>query len=120
MIRNKNIRNRRKIEDLYELNVHKTLENDDQLSGISPRSNLTEISFNQSYDEDELKNFLKDKIEPNKRDIVYYSEDIKGTKETNWKEIEKLDEIKLENSLIYLNSKEAQNCKKEIEKRLIN
>ena len=71
MNKKENIRNRRKIEDLYESNENfLTYENDDeQLLGISPRSNRTEISFNQSYDEDEFENFIEKKIEPNKNDI---------------------------------------------------
>ena len=118
MMRKKNIRNRRKIEDSYELNAHKTLENDEELSGLSPRSNLTEISFNQSFDEDEFENFIEKKIDPNKRDIDYYSNYIKGTKEINCKDFKKINEITLEKNLINLNSKEAENCNKEIEFRV--
>ena len=111
----KNIRNRRKIEDLYESNVHQTLENDD-LTGISPRSNLTEISF-QSYDENEFENDI-DSIEQNKSNIDYLSSNIKETKEINCKEFRKIEEIPVESNLINASSKEAKNCNKEIKYRI--
>ena len=82
----KNIRKRRMIEDSLESNAHFTLENSDNLVNMSPRSNVTEISFNQSFEEDEFENFIEDNIE--------------------------------ENSLISANSKEAQDCNNEIERKV--
>ena len=50
----KNIRKRRIIEDSFDTNAHFTLENGDNLVNMSPRSNVTEISFNQSFEENEF------------------------------------------------------------------
>ena len=114
----KNIRKRRIIEDSLESNAHFTLENSDNLVNMSPRSNVTEISFNQSFEEDEFENFIEDNIEPNKKDISFISKKINQTKEIKCNDIPKLNQIKLENSLISANSKEAQDCNNEIERKV--
>ena len=114
----KNIRKRRMIEDSLESNAHFTLENSDNLVNMSPRSNVTEISFNQSFEEDEFENFIEDNIEPNKKDISFISKKINQTKEIKCNDIQKLNQIKLENSLISANSKEAQDCNNEIERKV--
>ena len=114
----KNIRKRRMIEDSLESNAHFTLENSDNLVNMSPRSNVTEISFNQSFEEDEFENFIEDNIEPNKKDISFISQKINQTKEIKCNDIPKLNQIKLENSLISANSKEAQDCNNEIERKV--
>ena len=114
----KNIRKRRMIEDSLESNAYFTLENSDNLVNISPRSNVTEISFNQSFEEDEFENFIEDNIEPNKKDISFISQKINQTKEIKCNDIQKLSQIKLENSLISANSKEAQDCNNEIERKV--
>ena len=114
----KNIRKRRMIEDSLESNAYFTLENSDNLVNMSPRSNVTEISFNQSFEEDEFENFIEDNIEPNKKDISFISQKINQTKEIKCNDIPKLNQIKLENSLISANSKEAQDCNNEIERKV--
>ena len=114
----KNIRKRRMIEDSLESNAHFTLENSDNLVNMSPRSNVTEISFNQSFEEDEFENFIEDNIEPNKKDISFISQKINETKEIKYNDFQKLKQIKLENSLISANSKEAQDCNNEIERKV--
>ena len=114
----KNIRKRRMIEDSLESNAYFTLENSDNLVNMSPRSNVTEISFNQSFEEDEFENFIEDNIEPNKKDISFISKKINQTKEIKCNDIQKLNQIKLENSLISANSKEAQDCNNEIERKV--
>ena len=114
----KNIRKRRMIEDSLESNAHFTLENSDNLVNMSPRSNVTEISFNQSFEEDEFEYFIEDNIEPNKKDISFISKKINQTKEIKCNDIQKLNQIKLENSLISANSKEAQDCNNEIERKV--
>ena len=114
----KNIRKRRMIEDSLESNAYFTLENSDNLVNISPRSNVTEISFNQSFEEDEFEYFIEDNIEPNKKDISFISQKINQTKEIKCNDIQKLSQIKLENSLISANSKEAQDCNNEIERKV--
>ena len=114
----KNIRKRRMIEDSLESNAYFTLENSDNLVNMSPRSNVTEISFNQSFEEDEFENFIEDNIEPNKKDISFISQKINQTKEIKCNDIQKLNQIKLENSLISANSKEAQDCNNEIERKV--
>lgn len=114
----KNIRKRRMIEDSLESNAYFTLENSDNLVNMSPRSNVTEISFNQSFEEDEFEYFIEDNIEPNKKDISFISKKINQTKEIKCNDIQKLNQIKLENSLISANSKEAQDCNKEIERKV--
>ena len=120
MNKKENIRNRRKIEDLYESNENfLTYENDDeQLLGISPRSNRTEISFNQSYDEEEFENFIEKKIEPSKNDIGFLSKNINETKKINYQEPEKLEEISFENSLSNINIEEAEDLNQEVHKRV--
>ena len=114
----KNIRKRRMIEDSLESNAYFTLENSDNLVNMSPRSNVTEISFNQSFEEDEFEYFIEDNIEPNKKDISFISKKINQTKEIKCNDIPKLNQIKLENSLISANSKEAQDCNNEIERKV--
>ena len=114
----KNIRKRRMIEDSLESNAYFTLENSDNLVNMSPRSNVTEISFNQSFEEDEFEYFIEDNIEPNKKDISFISKKINQTKEIKCNDIQKLNQIKLENSLISANSKEAQDCNNEIERKV--
>jgi myosin protein heavy chain len=114
----KNIRKRRMIEDSLESNAYFTLENSDNLVNMSPRSNVTEISFNQSFEEDEFENFIEDNIEPNKKDISFISQKINETKEIKYNDFQKLKQIKLENSLISANSKEAQDCNNEIERKV--
>ena len=114
----KNIRKRRMIEDSLESNAYFTLENSDNLVNMSPRSNVTEISFNQSFEEDEFEYFIEDNIEPNKKDISFISQKINQTKEIKCNDIQKLNQIKLENSLISANSKEAQDCNNEIERKV--
>lgn len=114
----KNIRKRRMIEDSLESNAYFTLENSDNLVNMSPRSNVTEISFNQSFEEDEFEYFIEDNIEPNKKDISFISKKINQTKEIKCNDIQKLNQIKLENSLISANSKEAQDCNNEIERKI--
>ena len=114
----KNIRKRRIIEDSLESNAHFTLENSDNLVNMSPRSNVTEISLNQSFEEDEFENFIEDKIETNKKDISIISQKINETKEIKYNDFQKLKQIKLENSLISANSKEAQDCNNEIERKV--
>jgi hypothetical protein len=96
----KNIRNRRIIEDPFESKAHYTLENSDHLADKSPRSNMTEISFNQSFEEDEFKYFIQDNIEPNKSDINLISEKINGTKAIKCKDFQTINEISLDNNLI--------------------
>ena len=114
----KNIRKRRMIEDSLESNAYFTLENSDNLVNMSPRSNVTEISLNQSFEEDEFENFIEDNIEPNKKDISFISQKINETKEIKYNDFQKLKQIKLENSLISANSKEAQDCNNEIERKV--
>jgi hypothetical protein len=114
----KNIRNRRIIEDPFESKAHYTLENSDHLADKSPRSNMTEISFNQSFEEDEFQNFIEDNIEPNKSDINLISKKINDTKAIKCNDFQKITEISVDNNLINLDSKEAQDCKNEIDRRV--
>lgn len=114
----KNIRKRRIIEDSFDTNAHFTLENGDNLVNMSPRSNVTEISFNQSFEENEFENFIENNLEPNKNDISFISQKINLTREIKYNDIPKLNQIKVENSLISLNTKDAQDCNNEIERKV--
>lgn len=114
----KNIRKRRIIEDSFDTNAHFTLENGDNLANMSPRSNVTEISFNQSFEENEFENFIENNLEPNKNDISFISQKINLTREIKYIDIPKLNQIKVENSLISLNTKDAQDCNNEIERKV--
>jgi hypothetical protein len=100
MLLKKNIRNRRIIEDPFESKAHFTLENSDYLADKSPRSNMTEISFNQSFEEDEFQNFIEDNIEPNKSDINLISKKINDTKAIKCNDFQKITEISVDNNLI--------------------
>ena len=118
----KNIRKRRMIEDSFDSKAHFTLENSDHLVNMSPRSNVTEISFNKSFEEEEFEKFIENNIEPNKNDISLISQKINKTQEIKCNDFQKLNEIKVDKNLINLNSKEAQDCNKEIGRKaeLIN
>ena len=106
------------IEDSFESKVHFTLENSDHLVNMSPRSNVTEISFNKSFEEEEFENFIENNIEPNKNDISFISQKINQTQEIKCNDFQKLNEIKKDNNLINLNSKEAKDCNKEIDRKV--
>ena len=79
---------------------------------------MTEISFNQSFEEDEFKNFIEDNIEPNKSDINLISKKINGTKAIKCNDFQTINEISVDNNLINLDSKEVQDCKNEIDRRV--
>ena len=56
---------------------------------MSPRSNVTEISINQSFEENEFENFIENNIDPNKNDISAISQKINLTREIKYNDIPK-------------------------------